>query len=37
LQSIGVSTTDLPKILIGNTFFFTTSLEKNIKCSAHGF
>ncbi|WJX31836.1 hypothetical protein P8452_20226 [Trifolium repens] len=30
LQSIGVSTTDLPKILIGNTFFFTTSLEKNI-------
>lgn len=27
--SIGVSTTDLPKILIGNTSFLTTSLEKN--------
>ncbi|CAJ2639590.1 unnamed protein product [Trifolium pratense] len=30
LQSIGVSTTDLPNVLIGNISFFTTSLEKNI-------
>jgi mTERF domain-containing protein len=29
LQSIGVSTTDLPKVLIGNTSFLATSLEKN--------
>ncbi|WJX31884.1 hypothetical protein P8452_20271 [Trifolium repens] len=31
LQSIGVSTTDLPKILIGNIPLLTTSLEKNLK------
>ncbi|XP_058757905.1 uncharacterized protein LOC131631144 [Vicia villosa] len=31
LQSIGVSTTDLPKILIGNTFFLSRSLEKHIR------
>ncbi|CAJ2639634.1 unnamed protein product [Trifolium pratense] len=30
LLSIGVSTTDLPKILIGNTTFFKRSLEENI-------
>ncbi|XP_012570949.1 transcription termination factor MTERF8, chloroplastic-like [Cicer arietinum] len=29
-HSIGVSTTDLPKILIGNTSFLTKSLEKTI-------
>ncbi|KAK2387451.1 transcription termination factor MTERF15, mitochondrial [Trifolium repens] len=29
-QSIGISTTDLPKILIGNTGFLKQSLEKNL-------
>ncbi|KAL5077667.1 hypothetical protein RYX36_016651 [Vicia faba] len=29
-QSIGVSTTDLPKILIGNTFFLSKSLHKHL-------
>lgn len=30
LQSIGVSTTDLPKILIGNTSFLSKSLDKHL-------